>query len=60
MKLTKIFWLAYGAIALLILLGYILVKYGIIGYMPSLQELQNPIDHYASQVISADGKQLGT
>lgn len=60
MKLTKIFWLAYGAIVLLIVLGYILVKYGIIGYMPSLQELQNPIDHYASQVISADGKQLGT
>ena len=31
-----------------------------IGYMPDIEDLQNPIDRYASQVYSADGKLLGT
>ena len=33
---------------------------GRIGYMPPIEELQNPINRFASQVYSADGKMLGT
>ncbi|MBR1447891.1 MAG: transglycosylase domain-containing protein [Prevotella sp.] len=33
---------------------------GKIGYMPPIEDLQNPINRYATQVYSADGKQLGT
>lgn len=33
---------------------------GWIGYMPPLDELQTPISKYASQVITADGKVIGT
>ena len=33
---------------------------GRIGYMPPIADLQNPINKYASQVFSADGKLLGT
>ena len=33
---------------------------GRIGYMPPIEELQNPINRFASQVYSADGKLLGT
>ena len=33
---------------------------GRIGYMPPIDELQNPINRFASQVYSADGKLLGT
>ncbi len=33
---------------------------GKIGYMPPVENLQNPISRYASQVYSADGKILGT
>ena len=33
---------------------------GYIGYMPEIEELENPVNKYASQVISADGKLLGT
>lgn len=33
---------------------------GKIGYMPDIENLQNPINRYASQVYSADGKLLGT
>ena len=33
---------------------------GNIGYMPPIEELQNPINRFASQVYSADGKLIGT
>ena len=33
---------------------------GKVGYMPPIEDLQNPISRYATQVYSADGKQLGT
>ena len=33
---------------------------GYIGYMPEIEELENPVNKYASQVISADGKLIGT
>ncbi len=33
---------------------------GRIGYMPPIDELQNPINRFASQVYSADGKLMGT
>ena len=33
---------------------------GWIGYMPPLEDLQNPIDRFATQVYSADGKLMGT
>ncbi len=33
---------------------------GWIGYMPPVEELQNPISRYATQIYSADGKVMGT
>ncbi len=33
---------------------------GWIGYMPPIEDLQNPINRYATQIYSADGKILGT
>ena len=33
---------------------------GKIGYMPPIEDLQNPINRFASQVYSADGELLGT
>lgn len=33
---------------------------GWIGYMPNVEDLQNPISRFATQVYSADGKVLGT
>jgi len=33
---------------------------GHIGYMPPVEQLENPIDRYASQVISDDGVMLGS
>ncbi len=39
---------------------FYLVNRGDIGYMPDIKELENPVDKYASQVISSDGELLGT
>ncbi|MBQ8047168.1 MAG: transglycosylase domain-containing protein [Prevotella sp.] len=33
---------------------------GWIGYMPDIEDLQNPINRYATQIFSSDGKVLGT
>lgn len=33
---------------------------GSIGYMPPIEQLENPIDKYASQIISSDSKMLGS
>ena len=33
---------------------------GRIGYMPNIYQLENPLNKYASQALSADGKLLGT
>ena len=36
------------------------ISKGFIGYMPPVEQLENPIDKYASQVISSDGQWLGS
>ena len=36
------------------------ISEGKIGYMPPIEDLQNPINRYATQVYSSDGKLLGT
>lgn len=48
--------LLIGAIAL----AFTAIAKGWIGYMPDLKQMENPVDKYATQVLSADGKQLGT
>ena len=51
--LLSIFVLATG-------FAFYAINEGWIGYMPPIEELQNPINRYATQVISADGKVMGT
>ena len=42
--------------------GYVFysIFQGAVGYMPELQNLENPVNRYASQVLSADGVSMGT
>ena len=44
----------------IIVVFFVSVWNGWIGYMPDMEELSNPIDKFASQVYSADGKLIGT
>lgn len=59
-KLITILWCSYALIVLAGIVGAVCIKNGWIGYMPSITELQSPINRYASQVISADGRLMGT
>ena len=55
-----IFWALFavgvGSISLL----FVLISNGTIGYLPPIEELQNPKNKYASEIISSDGELLGT
>ena len=59
-KLFIFLWTCY--ILGVIVIGVIFygIFTGAIGYMPNIQQLQNPVNKFATQVFSADGKQLGT
>ena len=41
-------------------LAFTAIYNGWIGYMPPLEDLQNPINRFATQVYSSDGKIMGT
>jgi len=54
------FWILFAAAVLFIALLFVAIAHGLIGYMPPIEQLQNPIDKYASQVISSDGVTFGS
>lgn len=53
-------WTLLISVVLLIALAFVAIERGWIGYMPDLAQLQNPINKFASQAFTADGKLLGT
>lgn len=59
-NLIVILWGAFALFLLLTVGVFFAIAKGAIGYMPPVEQLQNPIDKYASQVISSDGKMLGS
>ena len=59
-KLMIALWVAFFGITGAITALFFLIENGSIGYMPDLQQLENPVDKYASQVFSDDGVLLGT
>lgn len=54
------FWALYVTILAGIIIVFALIANGSVGYMPRVEQLENPIDKYASQIISGDGKMLGS
>ncbi len=59
-KFVIILWSVFAIFFSLVALLFVCIDKGWIGYMPPLDELQNPISRYASQIISEDGRLLGT
>ena len=57
---VHILWGGLFTIIGLLVVAFVAVWNGWVGYMPDMYELQHPIEKYASFVYSADGKQLGT
>ena len=62
--MTKWFVRFLWTLLILVVLGaataFYAIDQGWIGYMPPIEDLQNPINRYATQVYSSDGKLLGT
>lgn len=52
-------WALFGLTVLGVIVVFVLIYNGAVGYMPPLDDLKNPTDKYASVVYSADGKELG-
>lgn len=59
-KVLLVLWTIFGLGVLVVLGIFLLISAGVIGYMPPIEDLQNPIDKYASQLISEDNVTLGT
>ena len=53
-------WIIFGVFLTLVILFFVCVAAGIFGTMPSFEELENPQTNLATEIISADGKVLGT
>ena len=60
MKLIYLLWGVFAAIVLGIVLFFSAICWGWIGYVPPVEELENPINKYATQIISYDNVLLGT
>lgn len=59
-RIVAILWGCFVLLFLACVIGVYGIERGWIGYMPPITELQSPISKYASQVISADGRLMGT
>ncbi|GAB6394676.1 MAG: penicillin-binding transpeptidase domain-containing protein [Bacteroidales bacterium] len=55
-----VFWGVYAAVLAAATVLFFAIADGSIGYMPPIDQLVNPIDKYASVVLSSDGKILGS
>ena len=58
-KIVKRMWMVFGGLVALVVLLFILIYNGIIGYMPEIDQLKNPTDKFASTIYSAGGEEMG-
>ena len=59
-KAIRNLWIIFGSILLFVILFFFCVAKGLFGTMPTFDELENPRTNLATEIISADGKILGT
>lgn len=59
-KVFILVWTLFFSAIAVVCLAFVGVVKGWIGYMPNIEELQNPINRYASQIFTDDGKLIGT
>ena len=58
--IIKSLWIFSFSTVVTVAILFFLIWYGIIGYSPDIEHLQNPINKSASLIYSADGKVIGT
>jgi len=55
----KQFWKIFGYGLLAVVLLFLFASWGLLGHMPSFEQLENPESNLATEVISADGVTIG-
>ncbi|MBQ7818949.1 MAG: transglycosylase domain-containing protein, partial [Bacteroidales bacterium] len=58
-NIIKILWALFAFIVVAVILLFFLISKGYVGYMPPIEELENPKDKFATEIYSADLKVLG-
>lgn len=59
-KIIKALWIFLVVIVLAIVIVFVSISKGWIGYMPPVEELENPSYKFATEIFSEDEKVLGT
>ena len=59
LHIRSILWVGFVTIILSVALLFVAIFQGWLGYMPPIEDLQNPKDKFASEIYSDDGKVLG-
>lgn len=59
-KIVKILWIFIALVALVGVIIFFSIAKGWIGYMPPVEDLENPHYKFATEVLSEDGQVLGT
>lgn len=59
-KIIMWLWSLFGVGIVAIILLFVLISNGKIGYMPPIEELENPKDKFATEIYSSDLKVIGS
>lgn len=59
-RVIRVMWCAFAGLIGLLILLVVSMWNGWLGGMPDLYEMQNPIDKFATQIYTSDGKLMGT
>ena len=59
-RVVKVLWIFIALIALACVIIFFSIAKGWIGYMPPVEDLENPNYKFATEIFSEDGKVLGT
>lgn len=57
---ARYFWLVFGAGILLLAAVFYFISIGWFGYLPAIDQLQNPINKYATELYTSDLKLIGS
>ncbi len=58
-KFVKWLWVLFASGVFLVALVFLLASWGVLGYMPTFEILENPQTNLATEIISSDGQTLG-
>lgn len=58
-KVARYLWVFFGLGVVAVTILFVLIAYGYIGYMPPIEDLENPKDKFASEIYSSDMEVLG-